>query len=132
MNYIVKLVENLSKSKVLYLVVFILILVGIFSYNNAVQSAKLECINGHCRVLQGETVTDSFETADIKSCSSSIFRRYCLYSFAALSSGRKCYYPEIRLNNGRRVALPYKFDSKYKSSINAFCENFRSNKDFIK
>lgn len=108
-------------------IVFLLI----FSYNMSFKRIKLECINGNCRVLDGEKVLEAFAYDDVRACYPSVFRRYCRNRFSDLTQGRKCYYPELVMKDGRSLYLHYKFDSRYKHEINAFCNNFKLNKDFI-
>ncbi len=122
--------SSLLKNKYVTLVGVVLVVLLMFSYDMSFKKIKLVCIDGNCRVLDGKKVLESFSSDDIRSCSPSVFRRYCRSKIADISNGRKCYYPELVLKNGRSVRLHYKFDSKYKSTINSFCSNLKSNRNF--
>lgn len=122
--------SSLLKNKYVSLIGAVLVIFLMFSYDRSMQKIKLDCIDGNCRVLNGQQVLESFNSDDIKSCYPSVFRRYCRNKIVDLTNGRKCYYPELTLKNGRSLRLHHKFDSKYKSDINEFCSGLKSNRNF--
>ncbi len=123
--------SNSFNVKILMLIGAVIVFSLILSYDMSFKKIKLECMDGNCRVLNGQKVLDSFSYDDVRTCQPAVFRRYCRNSFSYLRRGRKCYYPELVMKDGRSRYLHYKFDSRYKSGVYSFCNKFKSNRNFV-
>lgn len=130
MNDIIYLFLQLFRGKFATIAALVGMLILVFYFNMPGRQSSIECINGHCKIYNGEKLANDFAVKDINSCSASIFRIPCHNSLFGLDYTKKCYYPVIKLRNGQTIDLPRRFDSKYRSNINSFCNKIKYNSEF--